>query len=279
MNDAHSSAMTSHTAPVRARSAPQREFQGVWIPREIWDSDSLSWLEKCLLAEIKSLEGKDGCFAGNEYLANRFRSTPGSIATLIGKLRASGWIRDVKFDGRTRWLRIILKADTINASLNQTSTPIDRALSPRSSQGSTPVEVSKPFNIRTGTRREKTQKNTATESLCAAAQTVVDEWNKLQALPKIVTLSSGRRKKLNARLREPFFADNWRAALKRIAESKFCTGDNPRQWVADFEFFLRPDSVAKIIEGKYDNKEAKQPTQRQGAADWSEEEFKKGIGL
>lgn len=87
-------------------STPTRAFKGVWIPVEIWDSMELSWMEKCLLAEINSLDSGTGCYAGNEFLAERFKTTAGNIAKIISELRSRGFIEDVAFDGRTRWIRV-----------------------------------------------------------------------------------------------------------------------------------------------------------------------------
>lgn len=87
-------------------STPTRAFKGVWIPVEIWDSTELSWMEKCLLAEINSLDNGTGCYAGNEFLAERFKTTAGNIAKIISELRSKKFIEDVAFDGRTRWIRV-----------------------------------------------------------------------------------------------------------------------------------------------------------------------------
>ena len=63
-----------------------------------------------------------------------------------------------------------------------------------------------------------------------------------------------RKKQLNARWRKPEWRVNWRTALERAGPSAFLRGSNDRGWVIDLEFFLRPDSVTKILEGKYDNR-------------------------
>lgn len=51
--------------------------------------------------------------------------------------------------------------------------------------------------------------------------------------------------------------DNWmnlvKEALQKVAASAFCRGHNDRGWLADIDWFLKPDTVTKIIEGKYDN--------------------------
>lgn len=87
-------------------STPTRAFKGVWIPVEIWDSTELSWMEKCLLAEINSLDHGDGCWASNDFLAEKFATTAGNIAKILSSLRSIGFVETVKFDGRTRWLKV-----------------------------------------------------------------------------------------------------------------------------------------------------------------------------
>lgn len=44
-----------------------REFQGVWIPKEIWLNEELTLQEKVLLVEIKSLDNEEGCYASNKH--------------------------------------------------------------------------------------------------------------------------------------------------------------------------------------------------------------------
>lgn len=81
---------------------------------------------------------------------------------------------------------------------------------------------------------------------------VLDEWNKTSVLKKCLLLSDKRRRSLQSRLSEPFFQSNWRVAMARIQNSGFCMGQNDRGWIASFDWFIRPDSVVKIMEGVYD---------------------------
>jgi hypothetical protein len=66
---------------------PQKQFKGVFIPAEIWEDQGLSWTDKCLLGEIYSLTGKEGCYASNEYLASKFGITVGTMKNRISDLR------------------------------------------------------------------------------------------------------------------------------------------------------------------------------------------------
>lgn len=86
----------------------------------------------------------------------------------------------------------------------------------------------------------------------AAAEAVVAEWNQLKGVSRCESLSKSRRKKLSARLREPWWRGNWLNAIARIPEARWLH-ENERGWKADIDWFLRPDTAAKLIEGKYDH--------------------------
>ena len=85
-----------------------RDFKGVWIPREIWLNDDLSLIEKCLLVEIDSLDNdpERGCFASNEYLSKFIGKSEGRTANIISDLRKRGYLITVFWDGRNRGLRL-----------------------------------------------------------------------------------------------------------------------------------------------------------------------------
>jgi SOS-response transcriptional repressor LexA len=71
---------------------PERDFKGVWIPREVWLSEELSLMEKVLFVEIHSLDNERGCFASNAYFAQFFAMSTRQIATHIAALRTKGYI-------------------------------------------------------------------------------------------------------------------------------------------------------------------------------------------
>lgn len=77
-------------------------------------------------------------------------------------------------------------------------------------------------------------------------------WNGLgQPFSQIAKWSDGRRKALATRWTDKMFREQWQIALKRMSESAFCRGSNKQGWIADVEFFLRPNTIVKIMEGKY----------------------------
>ncbi len=63
-----------------------RDFKGVWIPKDIWLDSNLTWMEKLFLVEIDSLDNEEGCFASNSYFADFFQLTSGRASQIIKSL-------------------------------------------------------------------------------------------------------------------------------------------------------------------------------------------------
>lgn len=71
-------------------------------------------------------------------------------------------------------------------------------------------------------------------------------------LPKVQAFSKSRKQHLNARRKDPFWVANYKKAIGLILQSDFCMGKNDRNWRASFDWLIeRPDSVVKVVEGKY----------------------------
>ena len=66
---------------------PNRQFKGVWIPKEIWLEHNLSWFEKLFFTEISSLSSNTkGCFASNKYFSEFFHMSPSRISHIVQNL-------------------------------------------------------------------------------------------------------------------------------------------------------------------------------------------------
>ena len=71
---------------------PSRDFKGIWIPKDIWESEQLSIMEKVLFVEIHSLDNERGCYASNRYFAEFFRVSERQIQTHIASLKTKGFV-------------------------------------------------------------------------------------------------------------------------------------------------------------------------------------------
>lgn len=84
----------------------ERDFKGVWIPKEVWLDKRLSMLDKGILTEIDSLDmGENGCFASNEHLAEFCQCSVTKVSTSISHLIELGYVYVASFDGRKRFLK------------------------------------------------------------------------------------------------------------------------------------------------------------------------------
>ena len=70
----------------------ERDFKGVWIPKELYLDKNLNWTEKILLIEIDSLDGEEGCFATNEHFANHLMVSKDRVSKIISKLNSKGYV-------------------------------------------------------------------------------------------------------------------------------------------------------------------------------------------
>ncbi len=88
------------------------------------------------------------------------------------------------------------------------------------------------------------------------ASTVLEHWNR--AMGQQCRWTDKRLVSFRQRWKNPFWRGNWQAAIERAACSSFCRGESGGGWAANFEWFLKPDTVTKLLEGNYDDREAKQ---------------------
>lgn len=81
----------------------------------------------------------------------------------------------------------------------------------------------------------------------------VQAWNAVTGFTKLRVFTPKRLKHFRARCKDASWVRDWRLALDLAAKKPFCLGHNDRGWVADVEWFLRPDVVARLMEGNYLN--------------------------
>ena len=64
----------------------ERDFKGIWIPKEVWLSNDLTLQEKVFLVEIDSLDNEEGCYASNQYFADFFGLSTTRVSLIIKSL-------------------------------------------------------------------------------------------------------------------------------------------------------------------------------------------------
>lgn len=84
----------------------ERDFKGIWIPRDVWLDNRLTALDKIILAEIDSLDTtEEGCYASNEYLSKFCQCSEWKVSNSIKTLINYGYLYLKKFDGKKRFLK------------------------------------------------------------------------------------------------------------------------------------------------------------------------------
>lgn len=215
----------------------ERDFKGVWIPKEIWLDTRLNALDKVILTEIDSLDdGENGCYATNQYLSEFCQCSVTKVSTAISKLQEYGYIEQVDFDGRHRKIKSCLtkierqpyeicKADIQNLKANNIDNNKDnKNLIIRGNKADVCIDIVCDYNM-----------------ICSR-------------LSKVERLTESRKKHIRARLVE-HSREDLTTAFYKLNASDFACGNNDRGWEADFDWLMKnEENITKVLEGKYDNK-------------------------
>lgn len=94
----------------------------------------------------------------------------------------------------------------------------------------------------------------------APATQIVELFNSVcKSLPKVTKLSDMRRRTIKARLKQ-YTPEDLKIIFEKAEASSFLTGENDRGWQADFDWIMKDSNAAKIMDGNYDNRNAKKKT-------------------
>ena len=227
----------------------ERQFKGIWIPKEIWLDDNLSALDKVILAEIDSLDDEEtGCYASNEHIAAFCKCSKGNVSRAISKLIQSGYIYIKSFDGRKRVLKSkvsLRKADFTNCEgrLHKSA----RQTSQKSKADFTNCEESN-IDSKIGSNIDENIYTQVKEKFCEICI----------SLPKIISIDKSRKATVKARLKEYSFEDII-TVFQKAEKSDFLTGkvsnQGSRPFKASFDWLMKPSNFIKILEGNYDNRQ------------------------
>jgi hypothetical protein len=114
----------------------EREFLGVWIPKEVYLHKGLNPTEKLLLAEISSFAKNGTCFASNEHFSEFLGISKGHVSKLVTKLVRMDLIKvDLVYKKGTKEV----EKRTITPILTQEHTPTLLGVDPLLTQEHTPT--------------------------------------------------------------------------------------------------------------------------------------------
>lgn len=117
------------------------------------------------------------------------------------------------------------------------------------------------------------EKKVDIESARVASQEVVDLWNRFAKwcnekgvcdaeckIATVKTVTEKRRKTIRTRLKT-YTVTVMRDGLNVARRTPGLLGHNDQKWVMHFDWFMKPDSIAVILEGKYENWKPTAPIQ------------------
>lgn len=203
-------------------SAENRDFKGVWIPKEIWLNEELTMLEKVIFVEIDSLDGPDHCYASNEYFATFCNCSESKVSKAIKKLKELGMIEEIAFDGRHRKLRVVKNATQGSKKCYSESQKVqsNNIASKTDNSINTSKEVLQNFNF--GRKQTKTAKKPNLYDRCIQLIDSYDfsSWGNIRKL--LIDY-------LNFRLSvkdKPLYVNMWKGMLNKLAN--LCDDNIPK---------------------------------------------------
>lgn len=188
----------------------ERDFKGVWIPREVWLDTRLNMLEKGILTEVDSLDmSEKGCYASNKHIAEFCQCSESKVSTAISKLIKLGYLYVQSFDGRQRVLKSRLSYFK-RQELKDENPAFD--------------------NSRESNTDIKTPKNTDRKEIY---KSIINHLNEKSGMNYRAS-SAATQKHINARLAEGYTLENFFSVIdKKCAEWKG----------TDMEKYLRPETL------------------------------------
>lgn len=103
------------------------------------------------------------------------------------------------------------------------------------------------------------------DTICSTdVQRILDRWNGL-GLSQVRAIQSGtqRYNLLKKRIKD-YGIDTVLEAVGRVQKSSFLMGNNKNGWVITFDWFIKPNNFAKVLEGNYDDGQAQARRERVG---------------
>ncbi|MFC1739479.1 hypothetical protein ACFL1G_10585 [Planctomycetota bacterium] len=204
----------------------------ITIPIQLYADKRLCEIQRAILG-LATAFGNRGLKISDNNLAAIFNVTRQWINELISKLKSEDYIRIEKPCSKYRVIYCQEKS-TVQSKL--LSSIVD----------SESVLLSTPTC--------STVNSESTHKERSKYKTLREYWNSKENLPKIRAFTDQRKKKLDARMKEKLFVDNWHEIIDKISESSFCTGNNKRGWKAGIDWVLKNSTnYVKAYEGKYDD--------------------------
>ncbi|MGB0758670.1 MAG: hypothetical protein ACPGPS_04025 [Rubripirellula sp.] len=99
-------------------------------------------------------------------------------------------------------------------------------------------------------RNENTLVGVGSANPPVTATHVIGYWNEVFGTK--IRVTDRRKRAVAARAKDKHWVESWPQAIRTCSQSSFCQGEGPQGWVANIDWFLKPDTVTQLLEGKYE---------------------------
>jgi hypothetical protein len=227
------------------------------------------WVWGCILESAAEINDGGRYEIDHAEMAYFLRADEGDLVSIEGALGALGRVRD---GAVVHWSERQFQSDQSAARQRR-----HRDSKKRRDGGYEPVTAPSPDAASDGgvtssshhgdapeteTETERTDANASVSAPAAEIDAEVEagfaEFNAMASdagWPIVRSMTAPRRARLK-KLLNKVGASGWSEILTRARASPFLCGANGSGWRADFDFLLRPSSIAKLLEGSYDDKPA-----------------------
>lgn len=230
--------------------------------------DALTWFEEVVFYRLIVTADDYGCIDGrpvlikNELFPTRENVTRKSVEDAITKLVAVGLLYQYEVDGKPylafptweKHQRIRNKHRKYPAPPNDIHLSADCCQMPASCQPESESEL----------ESELESESEFESARCAAVQPDSVPYREVQmlynqfcpqaGLPKSIGLSEARKKAIRARFAAGYKLEDFEELFRRASESAFLTGQNERNWMANFDWLITDRNMPKVLSGNYDNR-------------------------
>lgn len=216
-----------------------RDFKGIWIPKDIYLSKELSWTDKLIFIEINSLDNEDHCVASNAYFSNFLGISERSVSRSISKLIQLGYVKVINFNGKQRALTT-MSTQTRQECLGSIDTNVYHNNIINNIINNTPYNPPRD-EVDFDSFKERWNRNASNHN----------------NIPKVTLMTTERKKALLARLHDlksNGYLDTIDSFFARVGEayedSEFLQGRRT-EFLFTLDFVLQKKSFQKIIEKSY----------------------------
>ena len=202
------------------------------LPANVRYDTRLKDKAKLLYGEITALCNEKGfCWASNNYFAELYSISKGTVSKLLSELKKYGYIN----------IELIYKDN---------SKEVKKRIITLLSNSTIPMAITD--NTYSQFRKKPMNKNDKENII--NINNILSHFSEKKCFSKVNKLTDSRKKKLLARLQEQG-EENIIKAIDIASESDFLKGKNDRNWKMDFDWLIANDTnIVKILEGKYCNK-------------------------